>query len=92
MKLVVAFRNFCECTYKGNTSNFICCIVTAQFLVFHLLSRVLYVESVSSHTWFIFLEANTSIFAADFFPADVPPFHKVQETNVCRRDAVSPHY
>jgi hypothetical protein len=43
-----------------------CILLTAELPAFHLLSRVLYVEWISSHRWFVFLEANESIFAADF--------------------------
>jgi uncharacterized MAPEG superfamily protein len=62
MKLTVAFRNFANAPTNEirRTSS------AAEFLVFRLLSRVLYIESISPSRWFVFLEANKYIFAADF--------------------------
>ena len=65
------------------------CLLNTEFLVFHLLSRVLYVESFRPTDGLYFWRP-TNLFSQQIFPVAMPSLHKVQETNVCRRDAARP--
>ena len=92
MKIIVALSQFCERTKKKNIwilLNLLHCLLNTKFLVFHLLSRVLYVESFRPTDGLYFWRP-TNLFSQQIFPAAMPSLHKVQETNVCRRDAARP--